>query len=343
MSELIGKEYILERLDPEQIYEHYIGAQVFPGKSIISPFRKETHASFNIYYNGKGQLVWKDFAGEWGTVFDLVMLMFRCSLSEACKKIANDFGLVSIAGLPSVKVVKRIVDKPVKKPVEITYNARKWKWEDIEFWNTYGVSFETLKEYNVLPIRDYILKTQNNGELRFRETSSPMYLYDYRNGRYKIYSPKANDKRYKFVGNTKGDDIFGLYELKYTNHKLSLIEKRPYISWIAILCGGQKDVMSLYHMAGIRAVCLGSESTRLTETILSKIRPYCEHLIVCYDNDKTGKSCATKINEEFGIPILDISKFTIKKDISDFFMAGGNYMPLHKEILKLINLQESLI
>ena len=101
--------------------------------------------------------------------------------------------------------------------------------------------------------------------------------------------------------------------------------------------------MSFWHMAGIRAMCLGSESTRLTDSLLNCIRPYSQHLVVCYDNDKTGKACAEKINSEYGLPVLDISKFTNEKDISDFFKNGGDHEPIHKEIIRLLEVQETLI
>ena len=113
---------------------------------------------------------------------------------------------------------------------------------------------------------------------------------------------------------------------------------------VMLICAGQKDCLSIYGGAGIRAISLQSETALLTEGLYNKIRPLAEHIFVCYDNDSTGRENSAKIHSAYGIPIMDISIFTDQNDISDYFkyqMKGhGEYkdfhVPIHTFILSEI-------
>ena len=54
-----------------------------------------------------------------------------------------------------------------------------------------------------------------------------------------------------------------------------------------------------------------------------------------YDNDDTGKKMSRKIYESYAIPFIDISEFTDHKDLADYFMEGGGYLPIHERIFKI--------
>ncbi len=76
------------------VFTNYLG-EVKPGKRFLSPLRKESNPSANIYKN-KNNALWyyHDFAtGEHYNAIDFVMQYFELDFMEALRKINYDLGL----------------------------------------------------------------------------------------------------------------------------------------------------------------------------------------------------------------------------------------------------------
>ena len=80
-----------------------------PGKSCLSPFRKDRHPSFSIFGDGR---LWKDFAtGEHGDAVDFIAIVRGLGKSDAAKELIV---LANTCAAPT----------PVRRPVEIMPTAK---------------------------------------------------------------------------------------------------------------------------------------------------------------------------------------------------------------------------
>ena len=96
MTMNLHSEEILKRVSELDIFRFYIGQDILLNRTMLSPLRGENRASFNLYQTRKGRIRFKDFAGEEGSVFDFIMLLFNCDYETALKKICVDMNLAEI-------------------------------------------------------------------------------------------------------------------------------------------------------------------------------------------------------------------------------------------------------
>lgn len=93
------KELILNKIPEEQLMEYYLGVPVKKGL-FKSPLRQDNHPTCAFYRNTKGNLIFKDFRGDFtGDAFAVVMYKFDCSFYKALQIIANDFNIIPCPGL----------------------------------------------------------------------------------------------------------------------------------------------------------------------------------------------------------------------------------------------------
>lgn len=91
----LTKEFILSKVREENIMEHYLGLPVRKGL-FKSPLRADNHATCAFYRNKRGDLIFKDFRGDFhGNFISVVMYIFNCSFYKALQIIANDFHLIN--------------------------------------------------------------------------------------------------------------------------------------------------------------------------------------------------------------------------------------------------------
>lgn len=91
----VTKELILNSVSEETLMEHYLGVPVKKGL-LKSPLRQDNKPTCAFYRNKKGDLIFKDFRGDFsGNFISVVMYKFQCSYGKALNIIANDFGIVS--------------------------------------------------------------------------------------------------------------------------------------------------------------------------------------------------------------------------------------------------------
>ena len=331
------KEEILSQISELDIFHKYIGQQVPLGKAIISPLRHEKVPSFNIYQSENGRIYFKDFSGERGDCFKFIQELHNCSFREALDIVVLDFSLNSAYGssgpfnygskILSLGKQGKTIDIPCvvnRKRARLDVVKRAWDKSSQAFWRQYNIGSFVLANYNVYPIESLTMDKRIGGEFTIKwKNSDPMYCYDYGDNVKKIYRPYHENKTYKFLSNTRSKDIFGLTAF---NNKQKVL----------VICAGQKDCLSLYSNAGIRGIALNSESAHLTKTQYLEILNHTERLMVCYDNDNTGRINSKKLKEEFGIESISLkNKKWIVKDISDLCSAQEGPKILNDIIMNL--------
>ena len=215
---------------------------------------------------------------------------------EALEVIRQAFSLNSIIPYhKEIEVPERLKNKPKIYPhkkylttqIDIQYRSRKWgSWEiDKTFWNLLSLDdFKIPKLFRVKPL-DYYWIINGTGPIRFKvRRDSPTYLYLHK-GRCKLYSPYED--KFKWISNTKKDDIFGL-------------ELLPPTGEVLVIESSLKDAMVAY-MVGIPAIPGLNEMTFIPLDLFESLKKRFKHIIVHMNNDEPGKKANKHFEELYNI------------------------------------------
>jgi len=297
----ITTDSILLKISEYDIFKFYCSSFIEVNKVFKSELRKDRSPSCCIQ-SYQNKLFYKDFAtGDSVDCFGYVQKRFNCTFHESLRIIANDFGLISVKkraveGLPVIH--ERVSYKQANTVIEPVY--RSWRSQDYEYWNSYGISFELLDKYNVKPCK-YVFVNSCRYDDRI---TSPIYCYDFGEGKYKIYRPLEDN--YRWFSNTNKSIIQGINQLP-ENGDILLITK------------SLKDVIC-YNSLEISAIAPQSESTNINDDIMSQLKNRFTKIILNYDFDVTG----VKFGEEFAKK-HNLNWFYIQqaKDVADLIKLKG--------------------
>jgi hypothetical protein len=259
-------------------------------------------------------LLWKDFStGECGNIVKLVeRLTGKTNYNDILEDITAQLNVTPSSDKVSFK--QYIPTKP-----EIGIVRQNWAERDLEYWGQYNIDKDTLKKFNVFVIKHYL----SDGIVKWSYTEdNPMYAYKI-DDKFKIYRPKAT-KAIKWRSSTTNANVQGLAQLKKTGD-------------ILIITKSLKDVMVLYKM-GIAAISPSSETSFISDKLLTELQSRFKKIIVIFDRDSTGVTQLRKVCKEKHIIPLLVNKRFKAKDISDAVVINGfNKIEtwLKKEIEKL--------
>lgn len=311
----INKQFILDKVDSYQILNQYLlpfhkESKLLAAKNISNPFLSEQQKtpSFNIFpAMGTGEWRFKDFAtGDEGSCFDLVMKLFNLSFPECLARINQDFNLALDSNVEESKPTRIVT---VEKP-SFEIKTKDFTTEEINFWGNYGITIETLNNYNVKSLEFYSSVTKL-GKPYQTKSSTDKFIFAYPNNAWvKLYKPLDDRKfKFQFLGTKEQDFIFGWNQL-------------PQQSDLLFITGGEKDVMSLASK-GFNAITLNSETASLDNSIATELKSRFKSIIVLYDNDETGLKQSALLAEAHSFKRLVLPSLQNNgKDISDFFADG---------------------
>ena len=303
----ITKESLYSELGQEAIMEHYLGVPVKKGLFVCPPsIRQDTKPTCAFYKNGRGNLIFKDFAGMSGDAISIVMELFSCSYYQALRIVANDFNLVPYTkrevNPPKMVYTGNVLEETVSAVIQVEIKG--YTDKELDWWEGFGISLEVLKKFKVYSIKSVFL----NGSYFMSSTdSSPIYGY---------YGGKNSDKeelwrlymptkmKYRFLSNWTTMMLQGARQLPVTGDHL-------------IITKSTKDVMSLY-VQGFTAVAPISETVVLTKGRVAKLSDKFKNIICIYDNDLAGVKGAKKYKREHNMRCVFIKR-KYAKDISDLF------------------------
>ena len=327
----ITKQAILNITTEEEIFRHYLGFDFKLSRMYNSPLRKDQNPSFNIYYAPNGEMRFKDFNGEQGTCFDLVMIMNGLRFNECLKAINYDMnlGLENSYNTKEIKRIKytnfreKILEE--KKECLIQFKPQHFTDKDLEYWKEFNIDYNILKRYNVYSSK-YIFVNKKL-VLTYYDTN-PIYCYSLPNNKVKVYRPFADKGKYKWLSNATNNEIQGLYQLEYDSDTI-------------VITKSMKDVMCLRQF-GIHACSPASEVAEPEEKILADLSTRFYDVVTLMDFDYTGIKMANKLYKQYNFKPLFLTNgifgtYNYKaKDISDFYEMYG-----HEHTQALIN--ESII
>lgn len=307
----ITKSYLLSQYSEETYMEYYLGIKVAKGL-FCSPLRRDNTPTCSFYKNKSGELIFKDFNGSfYGNFISVVMEKYHVSYYKALQIIAEDFNL-------SKRHTDKVVVNPIKPsttvfkdtgPADVRVEIKDFTQEELNWWNSYGITLDILKKFNVYSCKNIFL----NGEL-FKTIYKDNFMFGYYGGKkdnlelWRIYFPKQSN--YRFLTNWPAKKIQGLKQLKKEGD-------------ICVITKSMKDTMCLYSL-GISAIAPNSENLFIADTILERLKSKFKYIIVLYDNDLPGIQNMRKIKKKHPELIyFYIPRHYNAKDISDFYKKYG--------------------
>lgn len=317
LPEKITREKLLEYNSEEAYMARYTG--IAPRKKLVnSPFRKDRHPSCSFMRTSSGRILLYDFSRPEYTC-DFVkaaMMRYNCTYGEALKYIAQDYGILPVAGDRPKVIEVPAVDLSrldFKKDTFIQITQGEWLPKHLDYWGKYGITLDILKRYRVYRPSCVFL----NGNVIYRGDDN-VFAYFYRNGTteeglpieyWRIYFPGR--KKMKFISTWNKSMIQGYRQLPKTGDTL-------------VVTKSMKDVMCMASV-GITAIAPNSENMFLPDEMVDELRGRFKQIIIIYDNDRAGLYNMAKIRRkypEFAYVWIDKSEYGCK-DFSDLYEKYG--------------------
>ena len=300
----ISRDIILSKVNTFDIFSHFLRdryanehSQVKQGVHIYVPeiSGQQKSPSFNIYYSRRSQeWRYKDFTGNDGSVFDLVMNLYNVSFPDALKIIDQEMNLnidaVNVK-YERVKPKAEYKDKTeVKRDYRYTLECFGWtqKNKHAAWWAKFGTGIKTLELYGWKPVKCLEYYSKKGIPITIKDYNHTLIFAWERDGWGKYYIPEIKGiqkKRFGYFGKKEEGYVFGLEQLPEYGDDLYLIS-------------GEKDVTNS-RSHGMFSVCLTSEESHplnypsFMELIKSKRFKNCWML---YDVDRTGEKQTEKIS-----------------------------------------------
>ena len=321
----ITKEFILTRINQEDIFRSYLNIDVQLHKLYCSKFRADKKPTCG-FYKRKNILYFHDFAtNEHFNCFNVVMKLYNCSYYKALNIIAKDFKLIDIKedykSTVKIKYSENIIEEE-KSDTKIQLKFKDFSEEELKWWNSFGVTLSTLKKYRVYSCDSVFL---NNVYYTSSSKNNPIFGY---------YGGKRNDielwrlyfpykKNYRFLSNWNHKQIQGIKQLKNKNY--------------CIITKSLKDTMCLYEY-DINSCAPNAETIIIPKLQFDKIKQKYNNIFILYDNDLAGVKGANKYKKQYNCKCIFIKR-KYAKDISDLYknLSKSEFLDAISELNYIIN------
>jgi hypothetical protein len=296
--------------DVDLVY-YYLGVMEIPC-FIHSPLRKDVNPSFGLYSKDGSRIYWTDLATrEGGGIYDLLSLMWHCSLKDVLLRIYKDMkNFTNEAKLNTYSpcVVNDITTH--RSNCDLQCKIREWRQYDIDYWASYGVSLEWLKYADVYPISHKIVISDNKRYV-FGADRLAYAFVERKEGKItlKIYQPLNQAKR--------------KWSNKHDRSVISLWTKIPESGDRVCICSSLKDALCLWSNTGIPAIAVQGEGYSISDTAISELKRRYKHIYILFDNDDAGLIDSDKLAKQTGFTNVILPKFDGGKDVSDLFKSVG--------------------
>jgi len=329
---MVSKQGLLKYLTDLEIYQKYIDEEIIPGKSMLSPLRKENTPSFGFFRGQSGEICFNDFLLGSGDCIKFVQMKFNLTFFEALSKIATDFDMeedfivkkMNKTVTNDIQIIGRdeFLDKATTFDLKKT--SRKWALHDVTFWEQYGISISTLEKFNVQPISHFHI---NNKIIKAEKYAYCFIEFKDDRETYKIYQPYS--EKYKWLNSHNNSIWQGWSQLPTKGHDL-------------IITKSLKDVMAIYEVTGISAVALQCENVLPKRHVFEELEKRFTVIYGFYDNDfdkeeNWGRIFGQKLCSTYGLIYMEIDDEYRAKDFSDLVKSLG------REKAKQIIIEEMML
>lgn len=306
----ITKDWVLSKVGELDIYSFYIPSLKLDRK-MMSPFRKESTASFAVWETKGGHYAHKDYGApeNRGGPFDFVSQLYGLTFRKALEKVAED--MLGEGGVVLEKRGTGSLPKKKKIPDVIQVEACKLSPAHLEYLQSYHLSPRSLNifpEVKVVGVKKWAL----NRLLQPLGTKEVAFAYVHEKG-VKIYRPFAK-KEEKWKSTLPFRIVTGLSNLKGTE-------------W-GIITKGTKDAWVIgEHIT--KAVCCvqGEDLSAITEEDIAWVNANCKHVYLNFDNDAPGKKASLAITGMTGWKHINVPDQYLEEGITDFADFIKKYGP----------------
>jgi len=326
-------DWILSRITQLEIMTYYLGSFKI-GRSIHSPFRKDTLASGGVFVAGNGNLLFKDFkTTEVLNCWQVVKKRFNCNFNKALQIIVEDFGLIDL----KTKTVPQSfypelenIDKDLKKQTIIQFEPEKWNKYNLKFWERGEITKKELEqEQDIFAIKSLFI---NHKEI---PNSNKYWRYAYVvncfinnkwEKRVKIYSPQ--DKKMKFLSSVPLDCPGG-------------IDKLPHLDERLFIWKSKKDSLVTKRYFTDQIWLQNESENSLPENWIKQFKKEYNRIILCFGSDYHAVSVSQKITKKYNIeyyntPKEDYDKYELEDPYDIVSTFGRPILESHLRQKKLI-------
>lgn len=300
-------ENVLQKISEYDIFKFYMPHSNWSlNVATYSPFRNERNPSFMIG-DKHGRISYIDFAdtSKRGNCFDFVRTLFNLNFNQTLEMIDKDFGLGfrKSTNTEQYKTIVAEYKQPIKSAkiyTQIQVVAKKFTKEELEYWNQYHLDIEDLKANNVYSINKVYLNKKlvpsKPTDLRFG------YLYG---EHWKIYTPYAKEKRYKWVPN---------------NVPITAMDGKENIKDcdLAFINKSKKDHMVISKLYSCSCAVQNEGIGCFSEENVEYIKSNSQRQILSFDSDITGVENSQQITKLFDFDYLNVPKMYLKQGIKDW-------------------------
>lgn len=298
---------VLLRLSEETIYSYYLDQNINGHDAFKCCFHEDKTPSLRFKRMHSGKLIYNCFGcGNKGDIFTFVSNLHKIPYQEAVKLIVDTF-----EGEKSdiIKYKPKVIETYKDSDTKIHPFFKHFDFEDIVYWNSFNISINTLKKFNVKTCNKvFIFGKTNPVELSYVK-NNPIFIYDLGGEKYKVYRPLNPTKKGKFFSNANEFDIQGMNQLPDKGEKL-------------IVTSSLKDVMVLSEI-GYNAIAPQGEGINIPENVVDHLYACFNDIFVLYDSDEAGYKYSDKISKRYGFNPIHIPNEYNTKDISDFSKKFG--------------------
>ena len=206
-KKVITKDEVLNNIGERQVYYWLLGFYPEPYRKYRNPLRDDRSAG--TYFQFKGDRIFyidKAWGKEMGKtkfdIFDLVGFRYKKTLfRDILQVIQTEFGIPDRSAEPIKYTFER-------RYMNFKLELRKFNQKDLVYWNSYGVSLNTLQDFNIRAVH----KTYMNEAFQAAFSYKPHVYAAFVEQQVKLYNPFGHEK-YKFRTNIPGNKCFGLHLL----------------------------------------------------------------------------------------------------------------------------------
>lgn len=304
----LSQKAILDKVSEYDLWMYYLGHCTL-NKAFRSPLRKDTRPSAILYVTTKGKIVMKDFGTK--EVLDIFGFMERLGYTykDSLLKIDLDFKLGFSYHRHSPKATPVITNyKPEYKrdTCHIMIKRKPWSGETYNYWKKFAITKAILEKYSVYSLECYWI-VKNNSTQQYCATKNPIFCYDFKDLKYKIYKPL--DHNFRFVTNADSNILQGYNQLAESGDML-------------IITKSLKDVMVLDSL-GYNSVAVQSENSLPEKYIVDSLKQRFTCIFVLFDNDSAGIEGSDKFCKMHNLHNIVIPKESKTKDISEYIKMYG--------------------
>ncbi len=295
--------------DPWPLFERLLNMKLKPHQTIKSPFRQDRTPSFGVYRGQDGKVRFKDFADKYGDIYEFVRVWYNVDYHKAVRVVADMLDIKPTVVPPPAMRVKAIAERiRTERPAICSFEERRWEPDDDHFWEGFNVTQELLRDYDVFACSYFEMVTRDERKLTWSyKEGRPLYVYKI-NDHLKLYDPASPDKKRRYIGNTRREDVFGLKQL----HK-------RWPTTPIVINAGQKDALTTIANFNVRAIAFNAESLIPdTSVFLQLVKSTTADVYVLYDNDPTGVKYSKELCQRHPfLKRIPFEEFADVKDISN--------------------------